>query len=184
MLRLTVGAVGDQAIVAAVQGPNQHYLGAQPGSEPAYNWGIRQHAASAIRLHHEMVGRVLDEMIERFSAPPGRCVLLGFSQPVGLNYRFTGTYPDRIGGVIGICGGVPSDWEEDKYRTFDTPVLHISRDQDEFYPVEVVSRFPERLRVHATNVEFHLIPGAHRFPSNAATILRPWLEAHIPHSRG
>jgi predicted esterase len=94
---------------------------------------------------------------------------------VGLNYRFIGTYPDEAGGVIGVCGGVPKDWEQDKYRTIDAPILHISRSEDEYFPSEVANGFPARLRHHASDVEFHMLPGAHRFPSKAAGIVRPWL---------
>jgi hypothetical protein len=69
-----------------------------------------------IRLHHEMVCAVAAEMRIRFGIPPARTTLMGFSQPVGRNYRLIGTYPNQAGGVIGICGGVPEDWKEDKYR--------------------------------------------------------------------
>jgi len=100
---------------------------------------------------------------------------MGFSQPVGLNYRFAGTHPGEVAGILGICGGVPRDWEEDKYRQLDAAVLHISRDQDEFYPVAMVEKFPERLRKHAADVEFHLLDGPHRFPSKAGSVVREWM---------
>jgi predicted esterase len=102
--------------------------------------------------------------------------LAGFSQPVGLNYRFIATHPGQVGGVLGICGGVPRDWEEDKYQAVQAAVLHISRDADEFYPLDVVSTFAQRLRRRAADVEFHLLPGQHRFPSKAGEIVRPWME--------
>ena len=177
MLRLTVPFVGAQHIVASLEGPNQHYLSPTPGtSDVGYNWGVPKHHASSIRLHHDIVLTALRHLRERFSIPPDRTVLAGFSQPVGLNYRFIGTHPSEAGGVIAICGGVPHDWEEPKYRAVAAPILHIARDQDEFFPVEKVSGFPDRLRRHAADVEFHLIPGAHRFPSKAGGIVRPWLD--------
>ncbi len=180
MLRLTVGLVGSQHVVAAIQAPYQHYVtaGALPDrqSVPGYNWGISQHWGSTVRLHHEMVMRVLGELRARFHAGPERCALIGFSQPVGLNYRFVATHPEQVAAVIGICGGVPRDWEESKYRRVTAAVLHISRDQDEFYPTDLVKTFPDRLRVRASDVEFHLMPGAHRFPSKADKVVRPWLD--------
>ena len=183
MLRLTVGLLGDQCNVASLQAPNQHY--SNPGlpnaeSVPGYNWGIRPHWESSIRLHHDMVRKTLALLRERFRVSPERCLLIGFSQPVGLNYRFVATHPDEIGGLIGICGGVPRDWEEDKYQPVKAAVLHISRDEDEFYPLNVVSTFAERLRRRAGDVEFHLIPGTHRFPSKAGGIVRPWLQRVFP----
>ncbi len=176
MLRLTALAAGRQHIIAALQGPHQLYsspLGS--AARAGYNWGIRQHWHSAVAIHHEMVQRVLTQLRDRFALGPDRTVLFGFSQPVGLNYRFAATHPDWIRGVAGICGGVPGDWEDSGYQPMGVAVLHISREDDEFYPVPVVQGFPARLRKYASDVEFHLLPGTHRFPSKAAQIVQPWL---------
>jgi phospholipase/carboxylesterase len=187
MLRLTAALVGEHPVVASLQAPYQHYANlGLPNAEsvPAYNWGIRPHWHSSIRLHHDMVRKTLAALRERFGVEPERCLLLGFSQPVGLNYRFVATHPAEVAGVIGICGGIPRDWEEDKYQPVQAAILHISRDQDEFYPLDAVSKFPERLRRRASDVEFHLLPGPHRFPSKAGEIVRPWIEKVFPGSKG
>lgn len=179
MLRLTAGVVGEGHVIAALEAPNQQYVSAglpNKDSVAGYNWGIGAHWGSAVRLHHEMVLKVLGDLRKRFGLGPERCLLMGFSQPVGLNYRFAGTHPGEVRGILGICGGVPRDWEEDKYARVESAILHIARDQDEFYPVETVERFPERLRKRASDVEFHLIEGTHRFPSKAGPIVRGWLE--------
>jgi predicted esterase len=181
MLRMSETALGGDAIVASVRAPNQHYLtslkasapGAPvAGSEVGYNWGTIRHAALNIELHHRILRTISAELRERFQIPPNHVVLMGFSQPVGLNYRFIGTYPQEAAGVIGMCGGVPKDWEEDKYGKVDAPILHIARSEDEFFPESVARGFPDRLRAHAANVEFHMLPGQHRFPSKAGAIIR------------
>ncbi len=187
MLRLSEMALGGDAIIASLRAPNQHYLSSGPlgtpapgsqvgGSQVGYNWGTTVHAALNIKLHHEMVRAVSKELRERFGIPSRRVVLMGFSQPVGLNYRFIGTYPEEAGGVIAMCGGVPKDWEEDKYGRVDAPILHISRSEDEFFPEAVARGFPERLRAHASDVEFHMLPGKHRFPSKAGVLIRAFTE--------
>lgn len=176
MLRLSVPAVGEDSVVASLRAPNQYYLAGSPSTdETAYNWGTRRHPELNIGLHHEIVATVAAKLRARFSIPARRTVLMGFSQPVGLNYRFIGTHPQEAGGVIGICGGVPKDWEEDKYAQVDAPILHISRSEDEFFAAEVARGFPARLRRHASDVEFHMLAGAHRFPSKAGAIIRAWL---------
>jgi predicted esterase len=176
MLRLSVPAVGDTSIVASLRAPNQHYLSANPASEEiGYNWGTRRHPDLNIRLHHDIVRAVATQLRARFAIPARRTLLMGFSQPVGLNYRFLGTYPEEAGGVIAICGGVPKDWEEDKYHTIAAPILHIARSEDEFFPAEVARGFPDRLRRHALDVEFHMLPGEHRFPSKAGPIVKAWM---------
>src|SRR5271154_7072642 len=97
MLRLTVGLVGEHFPVAALQAPFQHYQALRGASSTAaYNWGIRDHWASGVRLHHDMVQKSLVSLGARFGLNAGRCLLAGFSQPVGLNYRFVGTHPDSV----------------------------------------------------------------------------------------
>jgi predicted esterase len=177
MLRLTAAALGEQCLIASLRAPNQSYLsGNFASSEIGYNWGTRGHPDLNVRLHHEIVAAVAAELRKQFSIPAERTMLMGFSQPVGLNYRFIGTYPREAGGVFGICGGVPKDWEEDKYQAVTSPILHISRSEDEYFPAEVARGFPGRLRHHAADVEFHMLPGEHRFPSKAGPIARNWMQ--------
>jgi len=181
MLRLTSLAVGAHPIVAVLRAPYQHYasqLGAN--AHVAYNWGVSKHWEDAVQLHHEMVRTALAKLSAEFGIGAGRTILLGFSQPVGLNYRLIGTSPGLVRGVIGICGGVPRDWEEDKYGKIGAAILHISRDQDEFYPAERALEFPGRLRRYASDVEFHMLPGEHRFPSKAAGIIQAWMARLLP----
>jgi predicted esterase len=182
MLRMSEAALGADAIIASLRAPNQYYLSSgalgtpMPGSEIGYNWGTTAHAALNIKLHHEMVRTISGELRARFQVPARHVVLMGFSQPVGLNYRFIGTHPEEAGGVIAMCGGVPKDWEEDKYGRVEAPILHIARSEDEFFPEAVARGFPERLRAHAANVEFHMLPGKHRFPSKAGGLIREFSE--------
>ncbi len=176
MLHLTSDLLGPDWIVASLQAPNQHYASNPGEGKAVYNWGTRDHWEEAARLHHEMVLAVLAELRERFGADASRCLLAGFSQPVGLNYRFCATYPGQVGGVLALCGGVPRDWEDGHYTGVDAAILHIAREEDEFYPPAAVAEYPRRLRLRAPDVEFHLLPGGHRFPSRAGTVVRPWLE--------
>jgi predicted esterase len=176
MMRLSLPAVGANCVVASLRGPNHYYLSGNPASETVgYNWGTRRHAELNIRLHHEIVLAVAAQLRARFSIPVRRTLLMGFSQPVGLNYRFIGTHPDQAGGILALCGGVPKNWEEDSYQPVPAPILHIARSEDEFFPAQVARGFPDRLRNHATDVEFHLLPGAHRFPSKATPLIRNWM---------
>jgi len=175
MLRLTVPAIGEDCVVASLRGPNQYYVNGSPATEEVgYNWGTRRHGDQNIRMHHAIVQAAASQLQARFGIPAARTVLMGFSQPVGLNYRLIGTHPEVAGGVVAICGGVPKDWEDSKYKAVAAPILHISRSEDEFFPAEVVRGFPDRLRHRASDVEFHLLPGAHRFPSKARGIIETW----------
>ena len=113
MLQLVLPAVGSDKVIASIEAPNQHYLSDKPGSGPVgYNWGTTVDWKGVVRMHHKMVLGTAGVCSERFAIPPNRTLLLGFSQPVGLNYRLIATYPDRFRGAVGVCGGVPRDWED------------------------------------------------------------------------
>ena len=171
-------AVGAKIPVVGVRGPFAFF--STPTGEPraganvVYNWGVPPHWDQAIRLHHEMLREVLAGVREEFGIGGERILLAGFSQPVGLNYRFAAAYPGEVGGVIGFCGGVPTKWEP--ANRIAAPVLHIARDADEFYGPEVVERHVARLKEVATELEFHLLPGPHRFPSQSGPLVRAWME--------
>ena len=178
MLRLTSVLFGPEIVIASIQAPNQQYLNMPPNRDDriGYNWGTPRHFPAAVAMHHAILAKVIAEVRARFRTPAERIVVIGFSQPVSMNYRFAATHTDQVGGIIGLCGGVPGDWETGAYRPFATPILHIARSEDEAYPVEKASAFPERLRRHASDVEFHMIPGRHRFPSKAGSIVGPWAQ--------
>jgi len=175
MLRLTGIMLGQKHIIAALQGPNQFYV-SQGSNQVGYCWITQRHSESSIRLHHEMVRHVLHEVGREYAIPPERRMLVGFSQPVGLNYRFAATYPAEVRGVIGICGGLPKNWEDGPYQKTAAALLHIARREDEFYKPEATERYPDRLRLRAADVEFHLLEGGHRFPSKAGPLVERWIE--------
>lgn len=174
MLRLTAAMVGPRQVVVSIQGPNQFYLGLG-SNEVGYGWATHKHPDSSVRLHHDMLLHVLNEAGREYGIPAARRILVGFSQPVGMNYRFAATHPNEVRGVVGICGGIPKNWEEGPYATVSAALLHIARREDEFYKPEVTERYAERLRLRAADVEFHMLDGGHRFPSKARPIADAWL---------
>jgi predicted esterase len=174
MLRLTGGLLGERYAIASLQGPSQFFL-SQNSRDVGYSWATHKDSDSSVRLHHEMLLHVLDEAGRQCGIPPERRLLAGFSQPVGINYRFAATHPGAVRGVIGICGGIPKNWEEGPYQRVTAALLHIARREDEFYKPEVTEQYQERLRLRANDVEFHMLEGGHRFPSKAGPIAEEWI---------
>ena len=174
MLKLTERLMDTPAVIAAVQGPNQFFLPPAIG-EVRYGWITNRRPAESIRLHHEMVSRVLAEVGGQFGISSRRRLLLGFSQSVALNYRFAAACPDAIRGLIGICGGMPGDWCDSPGPKIEPSVLHIATRQDEYYPASTTDGYAERLRRHAADVEFHSVDGGHRIPGSAREIVAAWM---------
>jgi predicted esterase len=88
---------------------------------------------------------------------------------------FAATHPDAIRGVIGVCGGLPGDWDDGLYLPVSAAVLHIARSGDEYYPPSVTELYAERLRRRAADVEYRLIDSGHQMPSSGSRIVEPWL---------
>ena len=175
MLQLTARLFDSEPAMVSLQGPYPFFL-PPPKREVGYGWVTSRHSAESIRLHHDMVAHVLEEVGREFDIPPARRLLAGFSQPVGLNYRFAATCPDAVRGVIAICGGLPGDWDTGAYQPVRAAVLHIARREDEYYKPEVTGQYSERLRRRAPDVEFHLIEGGHQMPSTGRRYVGPWLQ--------
>ena len=176
MLRLTKSMLGPQHVIASVQAPSQFFPSSTPDGVVGYCWGSPAHPQASVRLHHEMLLHVAREVGGRFGIGVGRRLLVGFSQPVGMNYRFAATHPDEVRGVIGICGGMPKNWGDGEYSKVSAALMHIARREDEIFPPAVTGKYAGRLRLRAGDVEFHLLEGGHKFPSKAAPIVESWIE--------
>ena len=176
MLRLTKTMLGPGHVIASIQAPSQFFPSNTPDGTVGYCWGSPAHPQASVRLHHEMLLHVAGEAGRRFGLGPDRTLLIGFSQPVGMNYRFAATHPDAIRGVIGICGGMPKNWEDGEYRKVSAALMHIARREDEIFPPGVTGKYEGRLRLRASDVEFHLLDGGHKFPSKAGPMVERWIE--------
>ncbi|MBK9170267.1 MAG: hypothetical protein IPM24_22790 [Bryobacterales bacterium] len=183
MLRLTRSLLGDAHAYVSLEAPYPFYVSLAPDRVVGHNWATHLHSDASVRLHHDMLRYVLDEAGRAAGIGPERRVLVGFSQPVGMNYRFAATHPDEAAGVIGVCGGVPADWETGSYLPVSAALLHIARNEDEVYPPAKTSHFAERLRLRARDVEFHMLDGGHRFPSKAAPLAAAWVERVFRNTR-
>lgn len=176
MVDYTRKLLGPSAWIAAPYAPNEFSLTPfKAFSEIGYNWGTVENWSAAIERHHEILLALLDDLRVAVGTRPERTLLMGFSQPVGLNYRFAGTHPSAVRAVLGICGGVPKDWETLPLQPIAASLLHIAREDDEFYSRDHVAKFESRLRLHASDVEYRLIPGKHRLPRNLGPSIAPWI---------
>ena len=176
MLRLTKTMLGPDHVIASIQAPSQFFPSNAPDGTVGYCWASPAHPKSSVRMHHEMVLHVANELTARFGIGANRRLLVGFSQPVGLNYRFAATHPDEVRGVIGICGGISKNWDEAGYGKITASLLSINRRDDEIFPPSVTDKYAERLRLYAHDVEAHLLDGGHKFPSKAGPLVERWIE--------
>jgi predicted esterase len=90
------------------------------------------------------------------------------------------THRATLRGVVGICGGVPGDWETNPvYGETRASVLHLSGTRDEFYTPERVAPYAGQLRRHARDVETLAYDAAHEFVPEMREDVRAWLAARV-----
>ncbi len=170
MLRLTTMWFPESRIVS-LQAPHPFYRDVI-ARDVGYSWATQAHSEESVRLHHEMLLHVM----QAEETMTDRRLLVGFSQPVGLNYRFAATHPAEVRGVIGVCGGMPGNWEAGAYLPVQAALFHIARADDEVYRATVTAGYQQRLKLRAGDVEFLSLPGGHRFPSLARPAVGNWVD--------
>jgi predicted esterase len=133
-----------------------------------------------VAVHHNALLQMIDELSGEGIADPKRIFLLGFSQSCALNYRFAFTHPGVLRGVIGICGGLPGDWQTDHgYKETEAAVFHLAGDRDEYYAPEGVANYPAQLRQRAQDVEFRSYDAGHEISSEMRSDIGAWLKRHL-----
>lgn len=165
-------------VIASVQGPNAFFVG---GEQPriGFGWMMRYKPEETIRLHRETLLSVIESTSKELAIDRSAIFLMGFSQTVSLNYRFAFSNPGLIRGLVAVCGGLPGDWEEDKYHRSDTDVLIIAGQHDEYYPPERTAAFKDAVARRARSVEYHLLPIGHTFSRQAFPLINDWLLAKL-----
>lgn len=172
----------DGFAIASLQGFHQHIKEArQPGGPLRYGFGwlTSYRTEESVAVHHQAMLDLIDKLTADEVADPSRVFLLGFSQSCALNYRFAFTHPETLRGVVGICGGIPGDWETSSvYRQASVDVFHLAGTRDEFYPPERVADYGRQLGTRARTVTFKSYDAAHEIIPEMRADVKQWLAQH------
>ncbi|HEY0082956.1 MAG TPA: dienelactone hydrolase family protein [Pyrinomonadaceae bacterium] len=181
MMREARHIAPDGFAVAALQGAHQHLKEPrEPGAPLRYGFGwlTNFHPEDSVAVHHRALLDMIEQLTGEGIADPARVFLLGFSQTCALNYRFAFTHAGALRGVVGICGGLPGDWETgERYQNTEAAVLHLAGARDEFYPPARVADFAARLSKRARDVEFRSYDAGHELIPAMRADVRAWLAA-------
>jgi predicted esterase len=122
-----------------------------------------------------LVAAVIEAACTTFRADARSVFLMGFSQACALNYRLAFTRPGLLRGAIGVCGGIPGDFDDPKYVEVPASVLHIAALDDQYYAPERARAFQPALERLSRDVTFREYPGPHVFPRDAIPFIREWI---------
>jgi len=182
MLREALVLAPDGFAIASLQGFHQHIKEPREPGGPlrfGFGWLTNFRPEDSVAIHHQALWDLMQTLAGEGVADPERIFLLGFSQTCALNYRFAFTHPDHLRGVIGICGGIPGDWEtSENYQPTRAAVLHLAGTRDEYYPPGRVADYEDRLRLRAQNVEFKSYEAAHEIVPAMREDVKAWLNEH------
>jgi predicted esterase len=169
----------EQFAVASLQGFHQHIREPREAGGPlrfGFGWLTNFKSEESHAVHHRALLDLIDILTEEGIADPARVFLLGFSQSCALNYRFAFTHPDHLRGVVGICGGLPGDWDTNAaYRQTQLDVLHLAGSRDEFYSPERVHDYERQLKMRARSVQFKTYDAAHEVVPEMRADVTQWL---------
>lgn len=180
MMREAQAIAPEDFAFASVQGPHQHLKDPREPGGPlrfGFGWLTNFRPEESVAIHHRALLDLIDSLTSEGVADPKQIFLLGFSQSCALNYRFAFTHTDVLRGVIGICGGIPGDWETSEvYKQTPASVFHLSGERDEFYPPERVVNYGAQLRDRAADVEFRSYEAAHEIVQTMRDDISSWLK--------
>ena len=182
MMREAQQIAPDGFAIASVQGFHQHIKEPrQPGGPLRYGFGwlTSYRSEESVAVHHKALLDLIDTLDGEGVADASRVFLLGFSQSCALNFRFAFTYPERLRGVVGICGGIPGDWETSSvYQNASIDVFHLAGTEDEFYPPSRVADYAKQLGTRARSVASKSYHAEHEIVPEMRTDVKQWLAQH------
>jgi len=187
MMRLARRIADGKMVVISLQGPYRFFIqhGTNDQTQPkiyrvGFGWGTSYKMEESVEIHHQNLRALIDLAARKCHGDRSQVFLLGFSQACSYNYRFVFTHPRAVRGAIGVCGGVPNDWNDNPdYRPAQTDVLHIAATHDEWYSREKNLEFRRQLGQRARSLDFRFYQSPHKFPRAAIPHIRKWIGDRI-----
>ncbi len=177
MMREAQMVAPDGFVIASIQAPHQHFRKTDDSYRIGFGWLTDFKSEDSVALHHNFVLEVIEKLANEQVIDANRVYLYGFSQACALNFRFAFTYPEKMRGVVGICGGIPGDLETNpRYSPTNAETFYLYNDDDEFYPLEKYEAFAAKLNAYLPNFESKLYGSKHEIIQPMRDDIKAWLK--------
>jgi predicted esterase len=164
--------------IVSIQAPHQHFREVKGTYKSGFGWLTDFKAEESIALHQKFVLDLIAKLEGQRLIDRTKIYLYGFSQACALNFRFAFTHPGLLRGVIGVCGGIPSDLETNaSYKPTGADAFYLYSDRDEFYPLEKYRAFDQKLAAFLPRYQSKLYAAAHEINDAMRSDLKNWLAA-------
>ena len=178
MMREARLAAPENFVIASIQAPHQHFRPTDEGYKIGFGWLTDFKAEESVLLHHDFILQIIEKLAGKKIIDTEKIFLYGFSQACALNFRFAFTFPETVRGVVGVCGGIPSDLETNgRYKPTDADVFYLYGSDDEFYSLEKFQGFDQKLQNYLPNFEAKLYEAKHEITNEMRADIRKWLIA-------
>lgn len=163
--------------IVSIQAPHQHFRRAEDGSyKIGFGWLTDFKAEESVRVHQKFVLDIIEKLSNENLIDESKIYLFGFSQACALNFRFTFTHPKLLKGVIGVCGGIPSDLgKNENYQPTDAKVFYLYSTDDEFYSTEKYRTFDEKLKNFLPSYQSRQYEAKHEITDAMREDVKEWL---------
>jgi predicted esterase len=163
-------------VIASLQAPHQHFRQTDDGYKVGFGWLTDYKSEDSVRLHQRFALDLIENLANRNLIDASRVYLYGFSQACALNFRLAFTCPEAVRGVIGACGGIPSDVETNPiYKSLTAKVFYLYGDADEFYPLEKFQAFEQKLQDRLPNFQAKSYEAKHEINDEMRGDIKKWL---------
>lgn len=165
-------------VIASIQAPHQHFREINGTYKTGFGWLTDFKAEESVALHQKFVVEVMENLADENLIDRTKIYLFGFSQACALNFRFAFARPGLLRGVIGVCGGIPSDLDGNTvYKPTAAKVFYLYANRDEFYPLEKYRAFDKKLANFLPRYGSKLYEAAHEITDEMRADIKNWLEA-------
>ncbi len=153
-----------------------------------YGWYTPRGQGSPLQVQQEvqqseaLLAGFFDEVFQELHAPPGRVVLMGFSQGGGMTYRCGLGRPDTFAGLAALSASVPNPQElEPKLPAGrEQPIFVAHGRADSLVSLESARATRRFLEGAGYQPEYHEYEMAHQISDQVIADLTPWLAKVLP----
>ncbi len=167
--------------LVSIQAPNQFYEKDKNGElKVRFGWLTNYKSEESVAVHHKFISDIIEKLVADETIDRKNIFLFGFSQACALNFRFAFTNPEILKGIIGICGGIPSDLETNEiYQPTNAETLYLYSDEDEFYPLEKYQKFERELDEYLPNFQSMNYAAKHEITNRMRDDIKNWLTVNF-----